>query len=216
MVREESDFKSRNELTFIRCTRNKDMKIQSMMCRSELLEAIVRLATTVHYPQIAHLNPVKAVSVFIENHLWPSARKNEQLIIRKILRSDSGLNDLLYDNRAITKGLYLYWRMADGFRLKSAFCLFNFDGSRDAAGNMDEDEFESTTAANSNVKKLISGHELRRIFLFSQMTVIDENMNYDKYYNLAFIEYLEMLCRAALKCNLSTCSSPKRKVEALL
>ena len=49
------------------------------------------------------------------------------------------------------------------------------------------------------------------------MTVIDENMNYDKYFNLTFIEYLEMICRAALKTNkLSKCKSPKKRVEALL
>ena len=34
------------------------------------------------------------------------------------------------------------------------------------------------------------------------MTIINEVMNYEKYYHLRYIEFLEMLCRVALKADL--------------
>lgn len=39
------------------------------------------------------------------------------------------------------------------------------------------------------------------------MTIINEVMGYEKYYNLRFVEFLEMLCRAAIKIDfeLSSC-----------
>ena len=102
-----------------------------------------------------------------------------------------------------------------GFRLKSAFLLFNFDGSReitDKISDQDMDDLES----HPNVQLIVSRYELNRIFLFSQMTVIDDVTNVEKYHQLAYIEYLEMLCRAALKLELVQSSEPKRRVEYLL
>lgn len=50
-VKDNFDFKASIELCFIRCTRNKDStSIKSFMCRSELSEAIVRMATMIFYP----------------------------------------------------------------------------------------------------------------------------------------------------------------------
>ena len=127
------DFKARVELLFIRCTRNKEnSRLKAFMCRSELMEAIIRLATTIFYPEVSHHNPVKAVNILIEKHLWPFAHSNEQYTVRNIiLRSDTNLNDFLYDNRALTKALYLYWRGNDGFRVRNAFLMFNFNGTRE-------------------------------------------------------------------------------------
>ena len=47
------------ELLFIRCTRNDEtLGLKSALCRSEFLEAIVRLAVNVYFPKTAHGNPV--------------------------------------------------------------------------------------------------------------------------------------------------------------
>lgn len=50
------------ELLFIRCTRNDITSgLKSALCRSELLEALVRLAVNIYFPKTANENPVKAV-----------------------------------------------------------------------------------------------------------------------------------------------------------
>lgn len=48
---------------------------------------------------------------------------------------------MLYDNRKLTKALYLYWKdIEKGFNYKAAFLLFNFEGtSAGGAEVTDED-----------------------------------------------------------------------------
>jgi hypothetical protein len=138
------------------------------MCRSEFLEAIVRLATNIKYPKIAHVNPVKAVKTFLEQNLCTYAHKSEVLIVRKLLRSDMCLNNFLYYNRALTKGLYIYWRDSNGFRLRSAFLCLNFNGTRDLASKLSSDDLRDGIADSlPNIKRVINLSELKRQFLFS-------------------------------------------------
>lgn len=55
------------ELVFIRATRNDETKgLTSCLCRSELLEAIVRLATNVYFSEEASKNPANAVERFFK------------------------------------------------------------------------------------------------------------------------------------------------------
>lgn len=71
------------------------------------------------------------------------------------------------------------------------------------------------------IQFLVSKQELHRIFLFSQMTIINEMLSYENYFTLKFIEFLEMLCRGAIKAaetgQLHTSShKPVDRVEAFL
>ena len=49
------------------------------------------------------------------------------------------------------------------------------------------------------VGELIPRDQLRMAFGFSQMTVINEKQNEERYGRLTYVEFLEMLCRAALR-----------------
>lgn len=71
------------------------------------------------------------------------------------------------------------------------------------------------------IQFLVTKQELHRCFLFSQMTIINEMIGYENYYVLKFVEFLEMLCRVAIKaCDRGMLKSnggtPAAKVEAFL
>jgi hypothetical protein len=138
--------------------------------------------------------------------LKPYAQASEIQRVRHVLQSDMELNDLLYDNRVLMKTLYVYYRESGGFTLKSAFLLFNFDGSREMGATVGDADMDSPQS-NMSPKKagktspmaaarqqlnVIAGKKpgvnilvpkltLSRIFLFSQMTIINEMISYDKY-----------------------------------
>lgn len=65
---------------------------------------------------------------------------------------------------------------------------------------------------------MVSKQDLNKCFLFSQMTIINEMMSYENYYQLRFVEFLEMFCRAALKASGLRMKGhrPISKVRALL
>ena len=116
----------------------------------------------------------------------------------------------MYDNRKLTRALYLYWKdIEKGFTFKSAYLLFNFEGTVVEGEGVTEEDMQDVAAGaprdsaptlhNPQLKKIISRQELERCFLFSQMTIINEVLNYEKYDYLRFIEFLEMICRVALK-----------------
>ena len=66
--------------------------------------------------------------------------------------------------------------------------------------------------------RLIDKDALKQCFLFSQMTVIDEDINSKKYLKLVFVEFLEMLCRVGIKAcpNFTEESTIERKVHELI
>ena len=66
--------------------------------------------------------------------------------------------------------------------------------------------------------KIIDRDELKQCFLFSQMTVIDEDIDCKKYHKLVFVEFLEMLCRVGIKAcaNFTEGSSIERKLYELI
>ena len=63
-------------------------------------------------------------------------------------------------------------------------------------------ELAEAMELDENVSFMIGKRELNKCFLFSQMTIINEVMNYEKYYHLRYVEFLEMLCRISLKADL--------------
>ena len=91
---------AKRELLFIRSTRNDDtLGLKSALCRSEFLEAIVRLAVNVYFPDTANGNPFAALTMLIENLIKPFTQKSEIPNKRALIQSDQQVNDFLYDNR---------------------------------------------------------------------------------------------------------------------
>lgn len=45
---------------------------------------------------------------------------------------------------------------------------------------------------------LINMYNLKRVFIYSMMTVLNETTNFKKYDTLKYVEFLEMLCRVAI------------------
>lgn len=45
----------------------------------------------------------------------------------------------------------------------------------------------------------VNDEKVQQAFVYSLMSVVDESEHMDKYEDLSFVEYLEMLCRLALE-----------------
>ena len=93
------------------------------------------------------------------------------------MRNNARLNELLFDNLKPLKELYDGAKIPrKGFTLQAAQNLFW--------------EFEG-------IKEKMSLDKLEQCFVFSMMTVLNEQETLKKYETLLFVEFLDMFCRVA-------------------
>ena len=87
--RQDLTLRNKLELVFIRSTRNDDTHgLSSCLCRSELLEAVVRLATNIYFPEDAHQNPAMAMNNFVSQLMKPFCAESEIQNVRYLIQSD--------------------------------------------------------------------------------------------------------------------------------
>ena len=103
--------------------------------------------------------------------------------LRKDIRQSSKLNELLFDNHKGLFGVFDHIRNKFNFNQPGRFTM---------------------QAAFEFFKILIQENRLpftlelvKQSFVLSQMTIINEDKNMEKYYYLVFVEFQEMICRLA-------------------
>ena len=120
------------------------------------------------------------VDDFIEDLFLPEYNSSSIHTDRTLIRSSDSLNLLLFDNKDFLSKLYSQYSKDQIFTLESAkkMLLERVQG-----------KIESTHFSKLKVTEW---------FNFSQMTVKDERKDREKYYQMSYIEFLEMVCRAAV------------------
>ena len=141
--------------------------------------------------------------------------KSPVLTVRHQIRANKKLNAMLYQHRQQLIRIYnQYKHPKRGFAIEEAYQLLNTQGIQ--IGELEDDQLthivddadreEKVGQAQELLKTIpegelviIGSEQLKQCFYFSQMTVIDEDMNLQKYKRLLFIEFLEMLSRVAIE-----------------
>lgn len=142
-------------------------------------------------------------------------KKSPILTVRSQIRANKKLNAMLHQHRQQLIRIYnQYKHPKRGFTKEAAYRLFNTQGIQIA--ELEDDQLQHLQDAADREERMRQALELERsipeaellimdseqlksCFYFSQMTVIDEDMNLQKYKRLLFIEFLEMLARVAIE-----------------
>ena len=110
-------------------------------------------------------------------YVKPIYDRSTILEIRNSMRKNPRLNELLFDNLKALQELYDKAKLPKvGFTLEAAQKFFL--------------SFEE-------VKDKISLDKIEECFVFSMMTVLNEQASLKKYEYIVFVEFLDMLCRVA-------------------
>lgn len=96
--------------------------------------------------------------------------------IRNMIRASKQLNQLLYENSNGIRFLYDELRKKGSFTYDKAVKLF---------------------APITEKGQEILVHDMRKLFVYSQMTNLKDNSNPEKYFSLVFVELLEFICRVS-------------------
>lgn len=191
-------FRSQVELCFIGATRNDDTKgLKSAMQRSELLDFLLR--TSQQFVSNNHGGKEPAsnhLEFFMDQFVIKATIRSNIERHRRIIRHSRSLNELLYENHEGLSEIFEDAKKIPGnhpaknrerrFTLECARQLFSqFNGL--VAEGLGEICLR---------QKIIDD-----CFIFSMMTVLNEDDHMNKYQHLNFVEFQEMLCRIAIVSN---------------
>lgn len=96
------------ELAFLSATRNDKVgRMKGALCRGEFFEVILRLAVAVS-PKDEYLSIY--LPQFIQDQLTVTLENSEILNGRARIRSNATINQLLWDNKALLRKLYSYFK----------------------------------------------------------------------------------------------------------
>ena len=187
------------ESSFNEATRGDEAgHLQGSLSRSELLEALMRMA---YKSKLRHTKLHQQLQTFLNAYIRPTFRKSEIISVRALIRRSKILNALLWENKVGLMRIYeAFEDAADEFTLESADELLN-----------------KMPQADGEIKPIISKDSmLKWYFVYSKMTVLDDQKSGARYKYLSYVEFLEMLCRVALKVADNHDAPVYVKVERLL
>ena len=118
--------------------------------------------------------------VFIELLLRPIVEKSTYLHERELIRICRPLNKVLYENRHGIE--YIYNKIKGDDQLLSKVKVTKY-----------------FTQLLHKQYPFFDVLEMHKIFVYSLEIVADEHCNMDKYNNLKYVEFLEYVCRIAIK-----------------
>ena len=166
------------ELQFIRTCRNQEENsIRGKLKRFEFMEFILRIGMSAHNYR---MSPSLCLMVFIELILKPVADKSTFLHERELIKISRPLNKLLFENRT---GLeYIYNKIKENTKMLPRIKI------NDYISKLLKKQYPDFTIL-----------EIHKHFVYSLEIVQDEHCDSDKYNYLNNVEYLEFLCRIAIK-----------------
>lgn len=134
------------------------------------------------------------VDPFMQSYFLQTYQTSDLFLVRTSIRHSKGLNALLHDNRAFLKGVWR--RVSDGqkgFTEESAQELFLTaftDRYKKQKQELKQAEIKGQEPPGAEFS-------LRKLFVFSKMSVSNEVKFGWRYQHLKYIEFLEFICRVA-------------------
>lgn len=96
------------ELAFMSATRNdKAGRMKGALCRGEFFEVVLRLAS-IRCPKGEKMSD--NLPIFLKDQITATLKDSEILNVRKRIRSNEAINQLLWDNKALLKKLHFYFK----------------------------------------------------------------------------------------------------------
>lgn len=124
---------------------------------------------------------------FTEKYIMPTYRQSEIPKHRKIIRASIELNNLLLKNEPSLTQVFTEYQENGQFTQQSALRIIDLTGRYRPCG------------PNHHLDPILSKDTVLRCFAFSLMTIHNEQKEGQKYMHLYYVEFLEFLCRCALK-----------------
>lgn len=164
------------EIQFIRCVRNQEVnKLNGKLRRFEFIEYFIRIGKS-SFPTMA---PSLSLLIYISLFLKPIANNSTFLHERDLIKANMPLNKTLHENRG---GLQLI-----------------FDKLRGNEEMVHKDKIASYTYELTKTRYEFTKLELHALFIYSLEIIIDEVKDAKKYWYLTHWEFIEYICRVALK-----------------
>lgn len=146
------------------------------MCRAEFFDMILRCVAQIFPKQI-----IIGLNQFSEDFIEPFIENSTYTLNRFLIRDSKMLNRLFLENgESLTKIFKDHEVPRVGFTLEMAIKLIN---------------------SNESQGPILDNHIIKKCFIFSQMSVKNEQKNSRKYEYLLYVEFLEFLGRVALNWN---------------
>lgn len=159
------------------------------LMRGEFIELLLRVAKLNYFDTGKAKSVSEAFELLINNQLLPNYYPTEWQQLRETQFWNIPVNDMLAVNE-------------DG--LKKIFGMY---GTKVKKWMTPEETWDLLTNLLDKSRLSIKGSKV--CYVMSKMTVVDQKKRNDQYLQLQFVEFLEVLCRAAMYWDPVTAAAPK-------